>query len=97
MGYGLRVKDNSGDVVLDISNEVTRFRHSQAVSADASGNVDLTDIDGMNSVEFSVMTQTIYNYAPHSVSRSGTVISWAPNSGAIYSSANSLIFLFLYN
>jgi hypothetical protein len=94
MGYGLRVRDSSGNIVLDTSNTITRFRYSNEVSAGVSNSEVLSDIDGLDSVEFSIMTETIYNLCPHQVNRSGTTISWT--ASGIIGSSNSLIFSFLY-
>lgn len=99
MAYGLRVKDAVGNIVLDTTDRITRFRYSNEVSAGASGNTTLSDISGLLSVEFSMKLSDVdIVKVPHSVSRSDTTISWVPNSGVsgYYESSASIIFLFLY-
>lgn len=95
-GYGLKIFDASGNVTLDVSDRITRFRYSNEVAAGASGNTTLSDISGLNSVEISVSLETNHNDVSHLVSRSGTTIIWTAQDGYFYNSANSLIFVFLY-
>ena len=99
MSYGLRIRNRAGSPVLNVTDEITRFRYGTAVSAGVSDYVGLPDISGKKSVEFSVSLEAIHNKVSHKVSRSanlGTVISWSANSDTWYSSAQSLIYLFLY-
>ena len=94
--YGLRVKDASGNIVLDTIDEISRFRYSNVVAAGVSDSVVLSDISGLSSVEFSVALEEGKYKSSHIVNRSGTTISWTAQSGNYYSSTQSLIFLFLY-
>ena len=94
--YGLRVFDAAGNITLDTTDKITRFRYSNEVAAGASGNIDLPDISGMLSVEISVGLEVEFYKCSHLVTRSGTVITWTEQSTAYYYSANSLIFVFLY-
>lgn len=94
--YGLKVFDSSGNTVLDTTDRITRLRYSNEVAADASSSTTLSDISGLESVEISIGLETDWNKASHLVARSGTTISWTAQSGTRYSSANSLIFSFLY-
>ena len=95
--YGLKVWDASGNVTLDTTDSITRLRYSNEVAADASSSVTLSDISGLDSVEISVCLEQAYGKCPHLASRSGTTLSWTAQSGAYYTSAASLIFLFLYS
>lgn len=97
MAYGLRIKDAGGNEKLSITDEITRFRYSTIVAADASGSQDLPDIAGLLSVEFSISLLEEFRGTQHSVSRSGTLISWVPISGGEFHSVQSLIFIFLYS
>jgi len=95
--YGLRIWDAAGNIQLDLTDKITRLRYITIAAADISGSADLSDIAGLSSVEFAVLINPAsWDVACHSVSRSGTVISWSPNSGTNYSSGDSLIFVFLY-
>ena len=94
--YGLKTWDASGNVLLDTTDTITRFRYSNEVAADASSNVTLSDISGLSSVEISVCLEQDYDKCAHLVSRSGTTFSWTKQSGTLFASANSLVFLFLY-
>jgi len=96
MSYGLKIYDSSGNVVLDITDKITRYRYSTEAPSNTNGSVELSDISGIQSVEFSLKLDTTYNTCPHLVTRSGNTISWSHQSGDNYSSANSLIFIFLY-
>jgi hypothetical protein len=95
--YGLRVRDASGNQLLGATDKITRFRYSNLVSAGVSGNTTLSDIDGLSSVEFGIVVNADgVGSVPHSVTRSGTTLSWSPNSGTHYSSDDTLVFQFLY-
>ena len=97
MSYGLRIKDALSNIILDISETITRFRWSSEVAAGASSNTTLADISGKSSVEVSIALSSVYNDAPHLISRSGTTITWTADSGAYSNSCASLLFLFLYD
>jgi len=99
--FGLRIKDAAGDILLNITDRITRFRYSTEVNADADDNVTLADIDGYSTIEFSIMLETGSGKCQHSVARSGTQISWVHQDGyagivKLYESAKSLIFVFMY-
>jgi len=96
--YGLKVWDASGNVTLDTTDSITRLRYSNEVAADASSSVTLSDISGLDSVEIAVSVgSSIYASACHLIERSGTTITWTAQSGTMYSSTDSLIFVFLYS
>ena len=94
--YGLRVWDAAGNIQLDLTDRITRLRYSTTAAAGVAGSIDLPDITGLESAEFSVLLTTDVPYCPHSVLRSGTTISWSPTSGDHYSSGDSCIFVFLF-
>lgn len=94
--YGLRLRDAGGNIILDYTHKLSRFRYSNEVSAGASGNTTLSDISGFSSVEFGIPLVIDSRQAAHDLSRSGTTLTWTPRSGTYMDSANSLIFLFLY-
>lgn len=94
--YGLKVYDVSGNTLLTDTDQITRMRYSNEVSAGASSSTSLSDISGLSSIEISVGLETAWNKASHLVSRSGTTISWTAQSGTNFTSAASLIFSFLY-
>ena len=97
MAYGLRIKDASGNVKLDTSHRISRFRYSNLVAAGASSNTTLADISGLSSVEISVMVNmTTWAYVAHAFTRSGTTVTWTAYSAGYFASNQSLVFLFLY-
>ena len=100
MSYGLRIRNAAGSPVLDVVDEITRFRYGTAVSAGVSDHVGLADISGKKSVEISVMTENACKKVAHSIVRSGsgagTTISWTAQAGVRYDSANSALYSFLY-
>jgi hypothetical protein len=96
--YGLKVFDANENVIMDTDTVIGRLRYSSEVSSGSSSNTTLSDIDGLSTIEISVKMDSTYNSCPHTVSRSGTTISWAANSdGGNFTSAASLIFVFLYS
>ena len=94
--YGLKVWDASGNVTLDTTDSITRFRYSNEVAVDASSSVTLSDISGLDSVEISVSLETDAEKCAHDISRSGTTITWTAQSDLNFSSSSSLLFIFLY-
>lgn len=97
MAYGLRVRDADSNIILDTTDRITRQRYSNEVAADADGNTVLADIDGLETIEFSVKLEKYYYKCEHTVARSGTTISWTHNDvGGKAMSSASLIFVFLY-
>jgi len=97
MGYGIRLRDALGNIILDITNQISRFRYGNLVSAGASDSAVLSDISGLSSVEISVMVNMVnWTYVAHQFTRSGITVSWAAQSGTRYSSNQSIVFLFLY-
>jgi len=94
--YGLKIFDSDGNVTLDVSDKITRFRYSDEVAAGASSNTTLSDISGLSSVQFSIPTTKSVFDCPHSISRDVTTISWAAQNVGAFDSTNSLIFVFLY-
>ena len=94
--YGLRIWDAAGNIQLDLTDKITRLRYSTIAAANVAGSINLPDIAGLESVESSVLLTTDLKYCSHSVSRSGTTISWSPTSGDHYLSGDSCIFVFLF-
>ena len=92
--YGLRIWDAAGNIQLDLTDKITRLRYSTTAAAGVSGSIDLPDIAGLLTCEFSLLINPeAQENCSHAVSRSGTVISWTL---APYSSWDSAIFVFLY-
>ena len=96
--YGLRIKDAAGNILLNITDRITRFRYAVEVASGVSSSVVLSDIADVNTVEVSIPTESAVSKAGHGVSRSGTTISWTEQSGVPgpYTSAASLVFVFIY-
>lgn len=95
--YGLKIFDASGNTKLDTTDKITRLRYSNEVAANASSSADLSDTSGLDSVEISVGLETAWRKCSHGISRSGTTLTWTAKSDSPdYTSANSLIFSFLY-
>jgi hypothetical protein len=74
MGYGLRVREASGNITLDTSDIVVRVRYSIVISAGVDGSVELSDISGKTVYPIPIPLEV--NKAAHSVSVSGTTLSW---------------------
>ena len=96
MSYGVRVFDENGNVILNIDDRITRLCFSTIVSADESGSVNLPDIEGKETVEFSIPLEDEYRKVSHTVTRDGTTISWQPANVDNWYNSSSLIFVFVY-
>jgi hypothetical protein len=94
MGYGLRIYNSSGTLTLDFTDEISRLRFSQVVSAYSSGSTVLPDISGSSTVQFAICRET--DKMPHVVTRSGTTIEWVPQSLEYAPSGESLVLVFMY-
>lgn len=97
MGYGLRVKDAAGNVLLDSTELTFRVRYNIVVGSGVSGSVNLPDISGKTTELLSIPLTA--DALPHEVSRSGTTISWTAKtagSGSYYfPSSDSMIMVIL--
>ena len=91
--YGLRVRDSSGNILLTLTDKITRLRYSNIVSS--TGNVVLSDIDGKSTLEFGILLES--GLLPLLVTRSGTTINWVVQtvSGGP-ASGSTLVLVFLY-
>ncbi len=96
--YGLRIRDNTGNIVLDITDKISRFRYSNSVTAGSSSNITLSDISGLSTVEFAYPIEEVYNKCAHLIARDVTTINWTAQSGVPgpYYSTASVVFVFLY-
>jgi len=97
MGYGLRIKDAVGNIVVDTSDWLFRIRYSNVVAGGASSNVVLADIDGKTTELISIPLED--GKLAHKVTRSGTTITWTAKTsgsgGFSFASANSLIIVLI--
>jgi hypothetical protein len=78
MGYGLRLRDASGNVILDTSDMVARIRYYVVVNSGVSDSITLSDINGKTTAAFSISLED--NKIAHSVTISGTTFSWVAQS-----------------
>lgn len=95
---GLRLRDSSGNIILDTVDRIIRFRYATVAGPGVSGGVNLPDIDGFASIEIAIPVNTGINIHPHTVSRSGTMIAWNATQAApaYFPSGTTTVFLFLY-
>jgi hypothetical protein len=97
MGYGLRVKDSDGNILLDSSDFTCRVRYYIVVSSGVNGSINLPDIYG-KSIELLSIPLTPEALA-HAVSLSGSTVSWvAQTSGSgsySYPSSDSIVMVIL--
>jgi hypothetical protein len=96
--YGFRTYDANGNILVDINSRLSRLRYSVEVAAGASGNVTLSDLTGLLTVEISVINKAspTLGESAHQVSRSNNTISWIPCDAADGTSVDSIIFVFIY-
>ena len=94
--YGLKIFDSSGTAVLDTTDKIARLRYSVVATAGNSSSTVLSDISGKTTVEFAFGLATGWKI-PHSVSRSGTTISWTARTMEFHTSCDTFILVFLYD
>lgn len=93
MAYGLRVKDASGNILLNTADIVARIRYSNVVAADASSSTVLSDISGKTTYAVSVPLDV--GGIAHSVDITGTTFSWTAQSDPPLSSSSSLVLVLI--
>jgi len=89
MGYGLRVKDASGSILLDTSDVVARIRYFNVVSGGSSSSTTLSDISGKTTYAFAIPLED--GKLAHSVSISGTTFSWTAQTDSGLASSDSIV------
>lgn len=94
--YGLKIFDASGNVTLDVTDRITRLVYTTTVAAGANGSVDLPNISGKLTGLVSFSLEANLQKCAHAITRSGTVVSWTAQSGTYYTSAASVIFVFMF-
>ena len=96
MSYGFRVYDEDGNIVLDISDRITRLIFSHIAEAGEDGSVDLPDIDGFETCQFAIALEA--STVSHLVERDGTTITWTHRGADSPPGASgaSLILVFAY-
>lgn len=97
MPHGLRIKDASGVVVLDVDSKINRQRYSHETTSSETDSVVLSDISDL-SVALTTMAINPSNLSscPHRISISGTTISWSPAAISGITDCASLIGAFIY-
>ena len=79
MSFGIRVRDENGNITLDSGFELTIERYKNVVAG--SGQTVLSDIAGRRTAVFSFLLNPTYNTVPHSVELDGTTLSWGAGGG----------------
>jgi len=102
--FGFKSYDDSGNVIVDSDSLLNRFRYSIEATSTTTGNTTLSDISGLSTVELVTMvnpptTGSWYWNVAHTVTRSGTKISWVPGGSTLaFGVSNaSVIEVFLYS
>ena len=90
--YGLKLKDSGGSVILNYGDSITRLIYTNDVGPSDTGNITLSALNGLSSVEFAVSTDG-HPFTPHKVYRSGNTIYWSPGAGP----GNSRVVVFVYD
>jgi hypothetical protein len=96
MPYGLRIYTAKGSITLNSSDRITRSRFGTIVASNETGSKILSDLTGHLSTEFSIKTEVGWAKVEHNVSRTGSMINWVPGTPVGATSAQSLIFCFMY-
>lgn len=94
--YGLKILNASAETIIDDTSKLNRCRYTTIATGGVAGNVTLDDIDGQTTAELAIaINPTAVNDVAHSISRSGTTISWTVPTGPV-TNKDSLILVFLY-
>ena len=95
--YGLATFDASGNPLITVDDKINRVAYTHEATNTESDSAVVSSIDGLLTVQmaFTINGTGVLN-ASHEVSRSGTTISWIPNTLTIYTKTASLILVFIY-
>lgn len=94
MSYGLQVRDNSGNVILSVTERITRLLYYGYAYAGQNGEVTISGISGIGTVQFAIPVDS--NKCPHTVYKDGNTIKWEAQSEIFFPSGNCIIFVFAY-
>ena len=92
MVYGLRIKDASGNVLLNTADLIGRIIYFDEVAADDTDSTTIAAMSGKTVYGFSIPLEAAKS--AHEVSISGTTFSWTAKSDSgppAVSSSSSLI------
>lgn len=78
MPAGLQVWDASGNLVLDVSDPISRLSGTVTITAGATGSVTVPNAS-QGSIWYAVLVNGGSTYSPN-ISVSGSTISWAPST-----------------
>lgn len=94
-GYGVRIYNSSGDVTLDITDEIGRFIYTTLAYPNTNGSVTLSDINGKKTCEFGICA--VSGGLAHHVYRSGNTIYWQARNTTIRPSQYTYVLVFLHS
>jgi len=96
--YGLRVRDAQGKVIINTADSISRLVYTSTQTASAGNSGALPEIAGLKTAQFSMPVNGTAATSPHTVSRSGTTISWTTNTFTTFvSPATCVMFCFAYS
>ena len=99
MAHGLRVRDNTGKISMDVIDRITRHVYTSIQTATGGNSGALSQLEGRLSGDFCVPVNVPdYAKSAHSVSRSGTTIIWTSwtSTPSYVTPATCVIFSFIY-
>ena len=96
MSYGLKIKGADGVAMLDTTDKITRLMYVSSQTASAGNSGALSKLAGLNSAQFAIPVNGSVTVAPHTVTRTGTTISWTTNSFTYVTPATCIVFCFAY-
>lgn len=93
MEYGLKITGAQGVTRLDTTDMLARIRYSIVVAAGVSSSTSLPDITGKTVYALSIPLEA--QKVAHSVSITGTTLSWTAQSAPYMASGSSLILVIM--
>jgi hypothetical protein len=97
--YGLRVKNASGTVILNITDRITRWKWNSSQTASSGNSGALSEINGLQTCEFAIPVGAwgSRDNIPHDISRSGNTLTWTARTlSPFFYPATCIIFCFAY-
>lgn len=94
-GYGVRIYDSSGNITLDITDEIGRYIYFTMAYPNTNGSVTLNEINGKKTCEFGICA--VSGGLAHYVYRSGNTIYWRARDTSVRHSQYTYIMVFLYS
>jgi len=94
MSYGLRVRDSNSNIILSMTDRITRLLYVGTAQAFTNGQIEIPGVSYLQTVQFAI--GLVGQKAAHTVWKDGNYIKWKYRAYPLISSSDSIIYVFAY-